>query len=204
MSLQKIAVLAAVVVSLAACVSPKTYVDPSFSQASYNDILPVAKKYETKIQVEFQRNSKPFEKANQEVLGHVERTLRATGVIKPSPEQAQISVKVVVNNIVDLGKAAAKGAGTGLTFGAAGSVVSDYYEITIELTDKYGTKISETYQHALHTTIGNKKAPFDNVQATTPADGFGKVMEQTLLNFIKDMQAQGMLTLDVQGLVRFS
>lgn len=204
MRLQKIAFLAAVVVSLTACVSAKTYVDPSFSKASYNDILPVAEKYETKIQVEFQRNGKPFEKANQEVLGHVERTLRATGVIKPSPDQSKISVKVVVNNIADLGKAAAKGAGTGLTFGAAGSLVSDYYEITIELTDSQGTKVTEKYQHALHTTIGNKKAPFDNVQATTPADGFGKVVEQTLLNFIKDIQAKGMLTLDVHGLVRFS
>ena len=125
MRLQKIAFLAAVVVSLTACISAKTYVDPSFSKASYNDILPVAEKYETKIQVEFQRNGKPFEKANQEVLGHVERTLRATGVIKPSPDQSKISVKVVVNNIADLGKAAAKGAGTGLTFGAAGSLVSD-------------------------------------------------------------------------------
>jgi len=204
MKLQKITFLTAVVISLSGCISPKTYVDPSFSYASYSDIQPVEEKYETQILVEFQRNGEPFERANREVRGHVERTLRATGVITPSLEKSGISVKVVVNNVADMGKAAAKGIGTGLTFGAAGSLVTDYYEITIELTDSKGDKVAESYKHALHTTIGNKDAPFENVEATTPSDGFGTVLEQTLLNFIKDMQAQGLLTLDADGLRKFS
>ena len=101
---------------------------------------------------------------------------------------------VVVNNIADMGSAAAKGFGTGLTFGLAGSVVTDLYEISIEFSDGNGGNIRNDYKHALHTTIGNKKAPLDGVAPTSPADGFGTIVEQTVLNFIKDMQDVGLLT----------
>ena len=204
MKFKKFSALVVFVVSLSGCISPKTYVDPSFSKANYNDIQPVSEKYETQIMVEFQQNGEPFERANKEVRGHVERTLRATGVITPSLDESRISVKVIVNNVGDMSEAVAKGFGTGITFGAAGSLVTDYYEITIEFTDSTGTKLTENYKHALHTTIGNKDAPFNSVEATTPADGFGTVVEQTLLNFIKDMQAKGLLTLDTHGLGKFS
>jgi len=204
MSLRKIAYITLLAAGLSGCISPKTYVDPSFSKASYNDIRSVADKYETQIAVEFQRNGKPFERVNSEVRGHVERTLRATGIISPSIEDSSVSITVVVNNIADMGEAAAKGFGTGLTFGAAGSLVTDYYEIKIELTDSNGDKLTENYKHALHTTIGNKDAPFQDIEATTPADGFGRVVEQTLLNFLKDMQAKGLLTLDIESLRVYS
>jgi hypothetical protein len=129
------------------------------------------------------------------VRNHVERVLRASGVIEPTSEGANYTLKVVVNNLADLSDAAAKGFGTGLTFGAVGTLVTDYYEVTITYTDSSGKEQSKKYKHALHTTIGNKKAPFDNVEPTTPADAFGTIVEQVLLNFVKDMQAQGLLTL---------
>lgn len=204
MKLPYITLLVTAIFSLTGCISPKTYVDPNFAKATYNDILPVSEKYETRVAVEFQRNGKLFERANKEVRGHVERTLRATGVIAPSLENSKVSVKVVVNNIADIAEATAKGFGTGLTLGGAGSLVIDYYEVTIEFTDNNGKKMTEQYKHALHTTIGNKDAPFANVEATTLSDGFGTVVEQVLLNFIKDMQSKGLLTLDIHNLQKLS
>ena len=194
MNFKNIFILALLAITLTGCISPKTYVDPSFSKASYEDVAPVKTKYQSTILVEFQRNGQHFSRADSELRGHVERTLRASGVVVPGDPSSIYSIKVVVNNIADMGEAAAKGVGTGLTFGAAGSLVTDYYEATIEFIDENGTKHVGTYKHALHTTIGNKKAPFENVQPTTPADGFGTVVEQTLLNFIKEMQDQGILT----------
>lgn len=112
--------------------------DPSFVEASYSDIESVTDKYKTQIVVEFHRNGKPFGRGNKEVRGHVERTLRATGVVTPSMKDSTVLIKVVVNNVGNMGNAAAKGFGTGLTFGAVGSLVTDYYEIKIELTDSTG------------------------------------------------------------------
>lgn len=186
------------------CISPKTYIDPSFADATYDDVLPVTKKYKTQVLVEFQRNGELFSRANKEVRGHVERTLRATGVVEITDEDPDASIKVVVNNIADLSDAALKGFGTGLTFGASGSLVSDYYEITIEFDDGKGTQLTERYKHALHTTIGNKKAPFDNVQPTTPADAFASVIEETILNFIKDTQSKGLLSSEAYWRYQYS
>lgn len=189
---------------LTGCVSPKTYVDPSFSKATYDDVKPVENKYSAKILIEFQRNGKPYKRANKEVRGHVERTLRATGVVTPTTDESKASLMVTVNNIADINDAKAKGFGTGLTLGAVGTLVTDYYEIFIEFDDGDGNTFKENYKHALHTTIGNKKAPFEGVEGTTPADGFGTVVEQTLLNFIKDMQSKGILTLKLESSHRYS
>ncbi|WP_020408001.1 hypothetical protein [Hahella ganghwensis] len=189
----------AVVLVLTGCVSSKSYVDPAFGRATYEDIKPVEEKYNTKINVEFQRNGVLLPAAYQEVRGHVERILRASGVVVPSKEDSDVTLSVTVNNIGDVGQAAMKGFGTGLTLGAAGSTVTDHYEVSIVYSDGNGEDMTKKYQHALHTTIGNSDAPFENVQPTTMADGFGRIVEQVLLNFIQEMQTEGKLTMMSSG-----
>jgi len=190
----KIILMLLPIITLTGCISPKTFVNPNFGKASYDDIQNVANKYDTEVIVEFQRNGEPLSAADGEVRSHVERTLRATGVIKPSVDKSEYSIKVIVNNLANISEAGAKGFGTGLTFGAIGTTVVDYYEVEIIYIDKTGVNFSKNYKHSLHTTIGNEKAPFENAQPTTPADGFGTVIEEVLLNFITDMQRDGKLT----------
>jgi len=192
--MKKIIMLVIPVIALTGCISPKTYIDPNFGKATYEDIKDVAKKYDAQVIVEFQRNGEKLDSVHKEVLNHVERTLRATSVVTPSEVETDYSIKVTVNNIADMGDAAAKGFGTGLTFGAVGTTITDYYEVTVEYTDKSGTSLIKNYKHALHTTIGNEKAPFEGAIPTTPSDGFGTVVEQVLLNFVADMQKDGKLT----------
>ena len=180
--------------TLTGCLSTKTYVDPNYGKSSYSDIVPVDKKYNTTIVVEFQRNGVLYDRVNQTVRNNVERTLRATGVIVPSSSSPKISIEVTVNNLADMSSAAAKGFGVGLTFGAVGNTVTDYYEITIAFTDENGAVTSKDYKHALHTTIGNEKAPIPGITPTTTEDGFATVIEQVLLNFITDMQKDGKLS----------
>ncbi len=192
--MKKIIMLVIPVITLTGCISPKTYIDPNFGKATYEDIKDVAKKYDAQVIVEFQRNGEKLDSVHKEVLNHVERTLRATSVVTPSEVETDYSIKVTVNNIADMGDSAAKGFGTGLTFGAIGTTVTDYYEVTVEYTDKSGISLIKNYKHALHTTIGNEKAPFEGAIPTTPSDGFGTVVEQVLLNFVADMQKDGKLT----------
>jgi hypothetical protein len=188
-----IAVLLPIVI-LTGCISPKTFVNPNFGKTSYDDIKGVATKYDTEVLVEFQRNGEPLPAANGEVRGHVERTLRATGVITPNQNKAEYSITVTVNNIANMSESGAKGFGTGLTFGAVGTTVVDYYEVEIVYVNNKGENFSKSYKHSLHTTIGNEKTPFEGALPTTPAGGFGIVVEEVLLNFIADMQRDGKLT----------
>jgi len=192
--IRKMLVLGTVALTLSGCISVKSYVDPGFKGASYSEVKAPAKKYAMNVEVEFQRNGEHLQKADSELRGHVERTLRATGVVQPEFGGSDATLKVVVNNIADLAAAAAKGVGTGLTFGASGSSVIDAYEIHISLVVN-GKEVDSSYQHALHSTVGNADAPFANVTPTTPADAFGKIIEEVVVKFVKDMQTQNILVL---------
>lgn len=179
---------------LSGCISPRSYVDPTFSKTRYEDINRRSEPLKLKIAAEFQRNGTHFEKADMMLKDNSERILRGTGVIIPSVESTDGEINIVCNNIADLGAAGAKGFGTGLTFGAIGSTVTDAYELSVSIKTKDGKTISRNaIKHALHTAIGNTSLP-EGVEAVLPDAAFERVLEQMLLKAIKDMQESGELT----------
>lgn len=180
---------------LGACVSSKSYVDPKYNKISYSDINKVENQYSSNIEIEFQRNGEHLSAVDGELRANVERILRASGVIVPVAEVDDISIKIVCNNIADIAAARAKGFGTGLIFGAAGTAVTDYYQVTIEF--KNGDNVIEkNFDHAIHTTIGNKAPPVQGVEPTSPGNAFSGVIEDVILKFIKEMQDSNILTLN--------
>jgi hypothetical protein len=189
----KLLAIGAAAIFLSGCISVKSYVDPGFGPATYSELRAPLQKHQVRVDVEFQRNGEPFPRASGELRSHVERTLLASGVVQPEVSGVDTVIKVVVNNVADMGDAVAKGFGTGLTFGAAGSTVVDGYEIKISLIAD-GQQVDTAYEHALHSTVGNSAPPFQGVEGTTPADAFGKIVEEAVIKFIKDMQARDLLT----------
>ncbi|MFT3776111.1 MAG: hypothetical protein QM820_63010 [Minicystis sp.] len=176
---------------LPACFSVKAYVDPKFHKAGYGTIQRPAQPTPLRLVAEFQRNGERMPAADQELSGHLDRVLRDTGVFAPGGGAgAPARLRVVANNIADLADARSKGIGTGLTFGAAGSTVSDNYEFTFEYTRADGTAVKTTYQHVIHSVVGNGDGP-EGMTPTTLADAFGRVVEDVTLNFLADMQAGG-------------
>ena len=191
-----IIILASVVsILLTGCISTKSYVDPQYRKASFADIKSVETRYEVNLVAEFERDGVHQPKMDVLLKERFQNSLRASGIIIPIDNPAQFTIHITVNNITDLGSAVAKGFGTGLTFGLVGSEVADYYNIRITMTGKNGESLTGEYKHALLTTIGNHKAPIENVAPTTPDAGFTKVIEDATLNFIHDMQTKGHLTL---------
>jgi hypothetical protein len=178
------------VFSMFGCTTTKSYVDPQYGRAGYDDISRRSEPYKLKIAVEFQRNGKHLKQVDSELMGHVERVIRGSGFAVPATQGTSGELKVIVNNVADLKKAAAKGFGTGLTLGLAGSTVTDYYEMEAVLSLN-GKVIKKTdYKHALHSTVGVKKAP-EGLEPMTPSAAFGKIVEQLILNFLKDVQSSG-------------
>ena len=111
--------------------------DPSFGKSSYNDIKSVDERYRLEVFTEFQRNGKTL--AYPVLQTNVERVLRASGILIPS-KGSDHSITVIVNNIANMGEAAAKGFGTGFTFGLIGTKVTDYYELKKEAILKHKTQ----------------------------------------------------------------
>lgn len=187
--------LAVIVLSgsmLAGCISPKSFVDPSVQKVSYDDLTKRVEPLKLKLSVEFQRNGQPYPRVNSVLKDNSERVLRGTGVIVPANDDAAGEVKITVNNIADVGAAAAKGFGTGLTFGLAGSTVMDAYEMTITITANGKTASRSAIKHALYTAIGNTTLPA-GVETVPPNVAFERVLEQMILRALQDLQKSGEL-----------
>lgn len=108
-------------VALTACMSTKSFLDPSFPKISYEELKKPLQPKKFKVTAEFQRNGEHLEKVDQTISDSTERILRASGFAVPGGDSEDGAIHVVLNNIADIGGAVGKGLGTGLTFGLAGS-----------------------------------------------------------------------------------
>lgn len=183
----------AVATQLTGCLSVKSYVDPAYKSLSYSDIKKPAQPIPVVLTTEFQRNGVVVPKAGRELQSTVERSLRATGVFSPTAQsnsEKQAKLHLTANNVADLGEAAGKGVLTGLTFGAVGNAIADKYEFKFNYVDAQGKEIFERYPHMILTTVGNKKAPIENVQPMSINEAFNKVVDDVVIRFSSDLQKQ--------------
>jgi hypothetical protein len=187
MNFKKIFLLPLIALALTGCISPKSYVDPTFGKTSYEDLKRKVAPPKWQIQVEFQRNGERYDRAEGFVKDQVEKVVRASGVATPTSDLAAPVLKVVLNNVADMGSAAGKGFGTGLTFGLVGSTVTDGYVMNTSLTLAGKEVRASEYKHAVHTTIGNTSGPA-GLTPMTSAEAVSKAIEQMLLNALKDLE----------------
>ncbi|MEB3791226.1 hypothetical protein [Acinetobacter sp. IK40] len=191
--LYTIALGVAVATQLTGCLSVKSYVDPAYKSVTYSDIKRPAQPIPVVLTTEFQRNGVVIPKAGKELQSAVERSLRATGMFSPTAQlngEKQAKLQLTANNVADLGEAAGKGVLTGLTFGAVGNAIADKYEFKFNYIDAQGKETSQRYPHMILTTVGNKKAPVENVQPMSINEAFNKVVDDVVIRFSYDLQKQ--------------
>lgn len=191
--LKTIAVVVVMSLFAAGCVSTKSFVDPSYPKVSYDEIKRKQSPLRLKLEVEFQRNGEHLPKVDATLKAKTDLVLRASGVIIPVEDAGEGQIKVIVNNIGDRGAAAAKGFGTGLTFGLVGTTVTDDYEMTVTITTNGKTIERTAVKHALHTAIGNTSIP-EGLEAMPLSAAFDRVIEQMILRVLRDVQSTGELT----------
>lgn len=184
----KILVVFGLSIGLFGCMSPKSFVDPSSQKFTYEDIKRKTEPVKLRLSIEFQRHGSSYPKVDPLLRDSAERTLRATGVITPTDVDSAGEIKITVNNTGDIAAAAAKGFGTGLTFGLIGSTIQDNYELTMVITIKGKTITKSGIKNSIFTTIGNAAAP-DGVQTSPAGVAFSKVLEQMILQALKEIEA---------------
>ena len=178
-------------IGLTGCISVKSYPDQKYSDLSFTNVtIPANTSFN--VTTEFQMNGKSKSAGKKQLDKVVEKVFAKAGIANV-PEGAQLSI--LCNNIGDVGDAVAKGFGTGLTLGLAGSTVSDGYEFTFAMTDASGTQ-TKAYNHVIHSTVGNAKAPIENVEGVTPLAAFEAIFEDVLLQYLKEMNASGDIALN--------
>lgn len=190
----KIATAACLCFVLSGCFTPRSFVDPSVPKISYDALQKRQEPLKLKVTTEFQRNGKAFPRISVMLKDSTERILRGTGVIVPAGDDSAGTIEVTVNNIADIGAAAAKGAGVGLTFGLAGTTVMDNYELTVSVNINGKTFTRTAIKHAIYSAIGNTSLP-PGIEGLPTNVAFERALEQMLLKAIVDMQKSGELAM---------
>jgi hypothetical protein len=177
---------------LAACSVPmRYYADAGRNEAYYAEIKAKQSFTTVRVEVQYLRNGLPDDSAKDYVRDDVLRVLQRTGAFTWNDDpQTPAVLTVVVDDIYETGgKTDADMFYTGMLLGMRSSVAStDNFVFRISYKDASKPVRFGRYQHAVWTTAGDKAAtpsnrgPYNDID-----DAFAVVMEDVLLNFLKDL-----------------
>lgn len=144
---------------LSGCAS-KMYVDTATREVPLSELKRPAQAKPTQVVFEFQTKGAPNAAATSMLKDAVSTQLAQSGLFAPPAPGGSAMLTVSINNIPLTDDAASKGFVTGLTFGLAGTAVTDGYVCTLSyLAPGQAAPIVKTARHALHTTVGNASPP---------------------------------------------
>lgn len=185
-------------VAMTGCLSTKMYVDPALPVIDKADLAESGNAGPVQVLFEFRTKGNANPKATAEIRPRVIAVTSESGIFNSvtssALQESGGQLKVVIDNIVLTDNAAAKGFGTGLTLGLAGSLVTDGYVCTAAYT-RNGKTTETTAKHAIHTTVGNHKGP-EGLVAMEPQAAIHQVMDQLVWNALKQLSDQGAFLLE--------
>lgn len=173
---------------LSGCAS--VYVDTATKAVPVSEIKKVAQPKPVRLVFEFQTKGAPNPRATDFLKETVTEQVKTSGMFSAidstSPNDGILNV--TLNNVPLTEDAASKGFVTGLTFGLAGSAVTDGYVCTVTYLAPGKTQpVTKTARHAIHTVLGNASAPAGAVKA----DGFDiavrTMTKDVLSNALRDL-----------------
>ncbi|MBU9579955.1 hypothetical protein KTE26_16095 [Ralstonia mannitolilytica] len=173
---------------LTGCAS--TYVDTATKLVPPSEMKKVADPKPVQLVFEFQTKGAPNPRATTLLKDTVAKEVTDTGLFakvstEPTPNVGMLNVTL---NNVPLTNPAAKGFVTGLTFGLAGSAVTDGYICTVSyLPAGQTTPIVKTARHAIHTTIGNANPPAGVQKSASMLDAVQQMTRDVVSNALKDL-----------------
>lgn len=177
-------------VALTGCLSMNSYVDPALPRVAKADIAATANPRPVQVAFEFRSKGSANAAATAELQPRIVAVAAESGLFSTVSRDAGGAdaglLTVVIDNVPLEGEnAAAEGFGTGLTFGLAGSMVTDVYVATVTY-NRGGETTSVDVRHALHSTIGNKAGP-EGLTAVTPLEAVHQVIDQIVWNGLDEL-----------------
>ncbi|CAJ0694868.1 hypothetical protein LMG19089_01415 [Ralstonia edaphis] len=167
------------------------YVDTATKAVPASEMKKVADPKPVQLVFEFQTKGAPNPRVTTLLKDTAAKEVIETGLFskvstEPTPNVGMLNV--TLNNVPVTDDAASKGFVTGLTFGLAGSAVTDGYICTVSyLPPGQATPIVKTARHAIHTTLGNANPPAGAKKSATALDAVQQVTREVLSNALKDL-----------------
>jgi hypothetical protein len=179
----------ALLTSLTACISVTPYVDNGMPEVPASQFKKTEPAHPVQVVFEFQTKGVANAKATAAFKQQVTDQVKASGVFSDAavlPVEGGALLSVVINNVPLTDNAAAKGFGTGLTFGLVGSEVADGYVCTATYSSGQGAApVVRTERHVIRSTIGNASAPAGATRASSMTEA-ATLMTHQLLSHVLD------------------
>ncbi|WP_255989906.1 hypothetical protein [Chitinolyticbacter albus] len=177
----------AATVLMSGCAS--VYVDTATQDIQPGDIKPAAQPQPVQLKFEFQTKGAPNAAATSFLKDQVAEQVKNSGLFSSIEGQAGGALlNIVLNNIPLTDNPEGKGFVTGLTFGVAGSVVTDGYVCKLTyLPAGDGQPVNKEVLHAIHTTIGNANPPENAVPSESFEAAARTMTRQVVDNALKDL-----------------
>ncbi|MCC2957166.1 hypothetical protein LK542_16235 [Massilia sp. IC2-477] len=172
------------------------YVDTATKEVAAAQYKKVAQPRPVQLTFEFQSAGAPNARATELLRGQVTDQVMASGLFSGIVADGKAPLlNVTVNNLpADTGSAAAKGFVTGLTFGLAGNVVTDYYECKVTyLAPGQTTPVVTSARHAIHTAMGVTSDPPNATKSASVEDAVRSMTRQIVSNALNDLSQQSVL-----------
>ena len=171
------------------------YVDTATKEVASTQFKKIAQPRPVQLSFEFQSNGAPNAQATALLRGQVSDQVLASGLFSSVVADGKSAMlNVAVNNLPADTAAAAKGFVTGLTFGLAGNVVTDYYECKITyLPAGQSTPVVTTARHAIHTKLGAAGDPANAVKSASVEDAVRTMTRQIVSNALNALSQQPVL-----------
>lgn len=187
-SWRRIASGLALVMLFTGCAS--IYVDGATKEVPAAQYTKPAKTAPVQVFFEFQTKGVANAQATTLLKGKAMEQIKASGLFDAVSDQPSAGgglLSVTLNNVPLSDDAFSKGFVTGLTFGLAGSQVSDGYVCTAKFTPASGQAVTKTARHAIHTTLGAAAAPGNATKAAGMEDAAYTMQRQVLSQVLNDL-----------------
>jgi hypothetical protein len=185
--------LALALPAVSGCITTTMYVDPKLPVVRAEDLKPAAPAGAVQLMFEFRTRGLPNSVATTRIKPIVMGAVGKTGLfsqVSDAPVPDGRTLTIVIDNVRLDDKGAAEAFGVGLTFGLAGTTVSDGYVCNATYRPPGGKANTKTVKHAIHSTIGNASGP-PGIPPMQPREAVTQVMEQLTLNALQELAKDG-------------
>lgn len=184
------------VASTSACISPSFYVDRSLGDVPPSQVRKSVNPQPVQLMYDFQTKGASNTRAADFTRATVLSTVQASNLfssVSTDPVTGGAILSISINNVSLTDDAASKGFMTGLTLGAAGTMVTDGYVCTVDyVSGPNAAKVTTVTKHALHTVIGNTDAPQNADKATNAGEAVQTIVRQLVSRGVNDLPASGL------------
>jgi hypothetical protein len=156
--------------------------------SQYRRLEPV---HPVQVLFEFQTNGVTNAAATDFLKKSVIEQVNTSGLFSSASEEPVTGgalLGITMNNVAVTDEAFSKGFVTGLTFGLAGSQVTDGYVCTASYSNgDTDQPIVKQARHAVHTTVGASEAPANSVKAASLDEAVRLMTRQIISNVLNDL-----------------